>query len=1006
MTITLENAVTIIQKQFRYKKNIIIFLNKDMNFLYNIIINIFNNINNCNFISKITLNEYFKYTKDIESIKNKWFEINSKISFKGLIDGGFFKINMKIYDIKLLLKKNSIQICSSNIKNNIKLFYNNTWCLNIKEKYIDLINFYNEIFIPTSSYIDNKKKYLSRLKNKEEGYVFFNKIIPRKNNVIEEIHGGTLHLFINNKILVLNGYFCNDNANILKSSIHFKKKKNNINRLITKINGDNSFTKKYLEQISLKNFILCSPKNISEIIKLAKEKSFTYKSMTLNKILNIFMNSNFDKQREMLTILILSEYKLAGLASVIYDILTKKVSKDKAKHLYLSLHMSVQKLFDIALDDFKEENKKLQDISDEDIPFDKRIQLSKASDNAKLKAMEKFKSMSGGGLFGSSGDNKAQQWLNGFLKIPFGRYKENPIISFINNFSYDINNYLESLKNSDSQFYPDLNILFNNCKGNNIQLVINYFQGIIDDSNKSLNNEIKEDFLSFTTRWHDYTQNRSDYIKEVRYILDEAVYGNDEGKRQIEGIIGQWINGKNKGSILGFQGPPGVGKTTLAKRGLCRCLMDDDGKSRPFVFIPLGGSSNGSVLEGHGYTYIGSIWGKIVDVLMESECMNPIIFFDEVDKISYTEHGREIIGILTHLTDLTQNDEFSDKYFAGIKIDLSKVLFIFSYNDTSLIDPILRDRITEIKVKPLTTKDKVKIVNSYLLPEILDDVGYNNNDIKFTNDDIIYIIDTYTYEAGVRKLKEKLVEIIRNINLDYIYGENITFPYTIPNEKIVKILETKPKMTFKKIIDKPRIGLVNGLYATSAGVGGITLIEVFKTHSDSNFAMTLTGQQGDVMKESMKCAKTIAWNIIPKNIKNNITEDWKENGSWGIHIHCPDGATPKDGPSAGGAITLAIISQLTQIPVKNDIAMTGEIDLNGNIKQIGGLVSKLNGAKKAGVKKVLISDENIEDLELIRKQNLSPESDDFIVISVKSIYDILNHALIDNDLEFSNYLTL
>ena len=211
-------------------------------------------------------------------------------------------------------------------------------------------------------------------------------------------------------------------------------------------------------------------------------------------------------------------------------------------------------------------------------------------------------------------------------------------------------------------------------------------------------------------------------------------------------------------------------------------------------------------------------------------------------------------------------------------------------------------------------------------------------------------------------------------------------------------------MTFKKIIDKPRIGLVNGLYATSAGVGGITLIEVFKTYSDANFSMTLTGQQGDVMKESMKCAKTISWNIIPENIKNKINKDWKENGSWGIHIHCPDGATPKDGPSAGGAITLAIISQLTQIPVKNDIAMTGEIDLNGNIKQIGGLISKLNGAKKAGVKKVLISEENVQDLELIRKQDLSPESEDFVVVSVKTIYDILKHSLIKNDLNFSNYM--
>ena len=308
----------------------------------------------------------------------------------------------------------------------------------------------------------------------------------------------------------------------------------------------------------------------------------------------------------------------------------------------------------------------------------------------------------------------------------------------------------------------------------------------------------------------------------------------------------------------------------------------------------------------------------------------------------------------------------------------------------------MRDRITEINIKPLTTIDKIEIVKQFLIPEISQDLGYNKNDIIINDNDIIYIIDTYTYEAGVRKLKEKILEIFRIINLEKIYEDNISFPYTITQIKIKEILSNKPKITYKKISKEPQIGLVNGLYATSAGIGGLTIIEVTKTHSDKNFSLELTGQQGNVMKESMRCAKTIAWNLIPKDIKNNILEDWKNNGSWGIHIHTPEAATPKDGPSAGGAITLGIISQLTQTKVRNDVAMTGEIDLSGNIKKIGGLVSKLIGAKKAGVKLALIPEENLEDLEKMRKDNLSPEDETFEVKTICNIKQILKIALLGN----------
>ena len=203
-------------------------------------------------------------------------------------------------------------------------------------------------------------------------------------------------------------------------------------------------------------------------------------------------------------------------------------------------------------------------------------------------------------------------------------------------------------------------------------------------------------------------------IKNITEDLGNAIHGHDNAKRQIERIIAQWINGNNSGYCLGFEGPPGIGKTSLAKKGIAKCLKDENNCPRPFSFIALGGSSNASTIDGHNYTYVGSTWGKIVDILMDSKCMNPIIFIDELDKVSKSEQGKEIIGVLTHLTDYTQNDGFQDKYFTGINLDLSKALFIFSYNDVNNIDKILLDRIHRIKFDIMTISDKIVIVKQFI----------------------------------------------------------------------------------------------------------------------------------------------------------------------------------------------------------------------------------------------------------------------------------------------------
>ena len=270
-------------------------------------------------------------------------------------------------------------------------------------------------------------------------------------------------------------------------------------------------------------------------------------------------------------------------------------------------------------------------------------------------------------------------------------------------------------------------------------------------------------------------------VKRMRNVLDESIHGHDNAKKQIMKIICQWMNGSQSGYCFGFEGSPGIGKTSLAKKGLAKCLTDEHDVCRPFSFIALGGSCNGSTLEGHSYTYLNSTWGRIADILMESKCMNPIIYIDELDKVSKSEHGKEIIGILTHLIDYTQNDNFQDKYFSGVPLDLSKALFIFSYNDVDQIDRVLLDRIHRIKFDNLSLKEKITISNRFIVPEINEKMGFHNT-VELNQEIIQYIIENYTSEPGVRKLKEILFDLYGEINIELLeVGDksDISFPIKI-----------------------------------------------------------------------------------------------------------------------------------------------------------------------------------------------------------------------------------
>lgn len=498
---------------------------------------------------------------------------------------------------------------------------------------------------------------------------------------------------------------------------------------------------------------------------------------------------------------------------------------------------------------------------------------------------------------------------------------------------------------------------------------------------------------SLSEKWENYKIERRQYMNTISTKL-ECIHGQADAKHKIKQIIGQWINGEMEGGIFGFNGPPGTGKTSLAKEGISSCLLDDDGSSRPFAFISLGGATNASFLEGHGYTYVDSKHGKIVDLLIESKCMNPIIYFDELDKVSNTAHGKEIMDLLIHITDPQQNEIFNDKYFDGIKIDLSKALIIFSYNDSDLIDPTLMNRITEVKFKSLNKNEKIHIGSNYLLPKILKSVGYTIDEIIFSPEVIEYLVESYIYEAGVRTLKEKLYELIREINIRNLDTDCLSFPISITKDLIDDVLEKKNRITMKTIHSKPIVGLVNGLYATTIGIGGITLIQVHDMLSETKFALELTGKLGDVMKESVRCAKTISWRVLPDLIKNRLIEEWKVN-PYGLHIHFPSAGTPKDGPSAGITCCIGVISFLCKMPVRHYIAMTGEIDLYGNVKAIGGLHAKIEGAIRAGVKLVLIPLENHSDWDEIKNYYLTLK--DFRVHLVSNINEVIEIALINKE---------
>ena len=477
-----------------------------------------------------------------------------------------------------------------------------------------------------------------------------------------------------------------------------------------------------------------------------------------------------------------------------------------------------------------------------------------------------------------------------------------------------------------------------------------------------------------------------EFIQNAKDKMNSMVYGHDKCKETITELIGKWIsNPQSTGKSIGLQGPPGVGKTLFAK-ALGKIL------DIPFSQLNVGGVDDASLLTGHSFTYSSAQNGVIIDNMIQAQSPRCIMFFDEIDKTGVKHGVNEIMNVLIHLTDPNTNDKFNDKFFQEVTFPLNKVLFVFSYNDTSRVDKILLDRLEQISVDAYNTADKIQIFRNHLLKEVCDDINIDSKLFDFSEEVLTYLIETHTHEAGVRGLKRKIEKIMYKINLEKLCGTiDLDKNIIMTIEMIDKYLE-KPTSNPKKIFDSSEVGIINGLYATTNGPGGVLPILVYKNYTGDKFKLKLTGQQKSVMRESIKFSFTIATNLL----KDKWVTEFMEKHPLGLHIHTPDGSTPKDGPSAGGAFTTAIISRILDKRIKNNIAMTGEIETNGTITAIGGLDCKLMGAKKAGVKFVFVPKENEDDFNKIIKKNKTLIDENFKVKIVSHITEILEYVLIDD----------
>ena len=479
-------------------------------------------------------------------------------------------------------------------------------------------------------------------------------------------------------------------------------------------------------------------------------------------------------------------------------------------------------------------------------------------------------------------------------------------------------------------------------------------------------------YLDWMTKlpWFEMTEDNQD-INKVEQILDEDHFGLKKPKERIvEQLAVKQMTQSLKAPIICLVGPPGVGKTSISK-SIARAL------DRKFVKISLGGVTDESEIRGHRRTYLGSMPGRIIQGMKKAGVMNPVFLLDEIDKMASDYKGDPTSAMLEVL-DPEQNSMFSDNYIEE-PYDLSQVLFIATANDLGGIPEPLRDRLEIIELSSYTEQEKQMIAKDHLIKKELKNHGLTDEQLTITDEAIMYIIRHYTREAGVRQLERLIAAICRKSVLKIL--KKTTDHVVVEVEDLEELLGKAPFDHTKKQ-PKPQVGVVTGLAWTQFG-GDILPIEV--NHFKGSGKFIVTGQLGDVMKESASIALDYLKAHADKYSLKDIDFDKQD-----IHIHVPEGAVKKDGPSAGVTLTTAIYSAFTQKPVRDDVAMTGEVTLTGNVLPIGGLKEKSISAHRSGIHTIIIPKDNAKDIDDI------PESvrKDLTIITADHIDTVLENALV------------
>jgi ATP-dependent Lon protease len=470
--------------------------------------------------------------------------------------------------------------------------------------------------------------------------------------------------------------------------------------------------------------------------------------------------------------------------------------------------------------------------------------------------------------------------------------------------------------------------------------------------------------------WFEYTEDKLD-IKEAERVLEEDHYGLEKVKERIlEYLAVQTLVGQLKGPILCLVGPPGVGKTSLGK-SIARAT------GRKFVRVSLGGVRDEAEIRGHRRTYIGALPGKVIQSMRKANSGNPVLLLDEVDKMS-TDFRGDPSSALLEVLDPEQNNTFNDHYL-DCDYDLSKVMFVTTANTLDRIPRPLQDRMEIIRLPGYTEAEKLQIAKKYLLSKQLEANGLRDENIEFSDKAILGIIRHYTREAGVRNLEREVAAVCRKVAVEVVKTDRNAH-VKVSASSLAKFLGVQ-KFRYGMAESIPQVGVATGLAWTELG-GEILSIEV--TIVPGRGKVTITGQLGDVMQESAQAALSY---VRSRATALGLSSAFHKID---IHIHIPEGAIPKDGPSAGITLATALVSALRRIPVRNDLAMTGEITLRGRVLPIGGLKEKVLAAHRAGIKTILIPKENGKDIDDIPQQVLKSVT----IIQVEHMDDVLRRALV------------